>query len=70
MFLTPDLKPFFAGSYFPPEDERGTNGFPTILKLIHEDWEQEPRQDQGNRRPGASRAECGAATQAASPQAS
>ena len=42
LFLTPDLKPFFAGSYFPPADREGTNGFPTILKLIHEDWEKDP----------------------------
>jgi uncharacterized protein YyaL (SSP411 family) len=42
LFLTPDLKPFFAGSYFPPEDQGDTNGFPTILKLIHEDWEESP----------------------------
>ena len=42
LFLTPDLKPFFAGSYFPPEDQGDTNGFPTILKLIHEDWEKNP----------------------------
>jgi hypothetical protein len=42
LFLTPDLKPFFAGSYFPPEDREGANGFPTILKLIHEDWEKSP----------------------------
>ena len=40
LFLTPDLKPFFAGSYFPPEDREGAHGFPTILKLIHEDWEK------------------------------
>jgi uncharacterized protein YyaL (SSP411 family) len=39
VFLIPDLKPFFAGSYFPPEDREGVNGFPTVLKLIHEDWE-------------------------------
>ena len=42
LFLTPNLKPFFAGSYFPPEDRDDTNGFPTILKLIHEDWEKNP----------------------------
>jgi uncharacterized protein len=42
LFLTPDLKPFFAGSYFPPEDQEGANGFPTILKLIHADWEKSP----------------------------
>jgi uncharacterized protein len=42
LFLTPDLKPFFAGSYFPPEDQGDTNGFPTILKLIHDDWQKNP----------------------------
>jgi uncharacterized protein YyaL (SSP411 family) len=42
VFLTPGLKPFFAGSYFPPEDQEGANGFPTILKLIHVDWEKRP----------------------------
>ena len=42
LFLTPDLKPFLAGSYFPPEDQGDTNGFPTILKLIHEDWDKNP----------------------------
>jgi uncharacterized protein YyaL (SSP411 family) len=47
LFLTPDLKPFFAGSYFPPEDREGANGFPTILKLIHEDWEKDPAKVEG-----------------------
>jgi uncharacterized protein YyaL (SSP411 family) len=42
LFLTPDLKPFFAGSYFPPEDQEGVNGFPTVLRLIHDDWERNP----------------------------
>ena len=42
LFLTPDLNPFFAGSYFPPEDQGETNGFPTILKLIQGDWQQSP----------------------------
>ncbi|MGA8688786.1 MAG: DUF255 domain-containing protein [Methyloceanibacter sp.] len=47
LFLTPDLKPFFAGSYFPPEDQGDTNGFPTILKLIHDDWQQSPAKIEG-----------------------
>jgi len=39
VFLTPDLKPFFAGSYFPPADDAfGRPGFPTILKSLHEAW--------------------------------
>ncbi len=39
VFLTPDLKPFFAGSYFPPQDDaHGRPGFPTILKEVHAAW--------------------------------
>ncbi|MDE2069227.1 MAG: DUF255 domain-containing protein [Bradyrhizobium sp.] len=39
VFLTPDLKPFFAGSYFPPKDDpRIGTGFPTVLAAIHNAW--------------------------------
>ncbi|OAF12426.1 hypothetical protein AYJ54_06250 [Bradyrhizobium centrolobii] len=39
LFLTPDLKPFFAGSYFPPRDDpAGGAGFPTILAALHDAW--------------------------------
>ena len=31
VFLTPDLKPFFGGTYFPPTDSRGMPGFPRVL---------------------------------------
>jgi len=31
MFLTPDGKPFYGGTYFPPEDRQGMPGFPKIL---------------------------------------
>lgn len=34
VFLTPDLKPFVGGTYFPPRDSFGRPGFPTILKSI------------------------------------
>ena len=39
VFLTPDLKPFFGGTYFPPTDrlESGT-GFPTLLRRINDLW--------------------------------
>src|SRR5574341_1519283 len=30
-FLTPDGKPFYGGTYFPPEDRHGMPGFPRIL---------------------------------------
>ena len=38
VFLTPDLLPFFGGTYFPPEDSRGRPGFPKVLKALHEVW--------------------------------
>ncbi|MEA2599199.1 MAG: uncharacterized protein QOF89_191 [Acidobacteriota bacterium] len=38
IFLTPDLEPFFAGSYFPPADREGRPGFPTVLRNLHEAW--------------------------------
>src|SRR5690606_5852183 len=31
VFLTPDLRPFYAGTYFPPEDRYGIPGFPRLL---------------------------------------
>ncbi|MCZ6632207.1 MAG: DUF255 domain-containing protein [bacterium] len=44
VFLTPDLRPFFAGTYFPPEDMQGRPGFPRVLQAIHTAW-QERRSD-------------------------
>jgi uncharacterized protein YyaL (SSP411 family) len=38
VFLTPDLKPFFGGTYFPPADSEGRRGFPTLLAAIAEAW--------------------------------
>ena len=38
VFLTPDLLPFFGGTYFPPEDGRGRPGFPRVLNALHEVW--------------------------------
>jgi len=34
VFLTPDLVPFHAGTYFPPEDRRGMPGFPKVLVIV------------------------------------
>jgi len=34
VFLTPDQKPFFAGTYFPPRDRYGISGFPTVLTAL------------------------------------
>ena len=38
VFLTPDLEPFFAGTYFPPTDGRGRPGFPRVLQGMREAW--------------------------------
>ncbi len=38
VFLTPDLKPFFAGTYFPPTDMPNRPGFPTILEAVQDAW--------------------------------
>src|SRR3989440_2176190 len=31
VFLTPDLQPFYGGTYFPPSDRHGLPGFPRVL---------------------------------------
>ena len=39
VFLTPDQEPFFAGTYFPPEDRWGRPGFGSLLKKIADVWQ-------------------------------
>jgi len=41
VFLTPDQEPFFAGTYFPPEDRWGRPGFGTLLKKIADYWQKD-----------------------------
>src|SRR5207249_1499183 len=41
VFLTPDQEPFFAGTYFPPDDRWGRPGFPSLLRKIADAWEQD-----------------------------
>ena len=41
VFLTPDLKPFFGGTYFPPEDRTGGPAFPRVLQRIAEAWKKD-----------------------------
>lgn len=38
VFLTPDLKPFFGGTYWPPVARFGRPGFAEILTAIHDAW--------------------------------
>ena len=38
VWLAPDLKPFFGGTYFPPESRYGHAGFASILTQIADAW--------------------------------
>ncbi|TAN60729.1 thioredoxin domain-containing protein [bacterium] len=38
VFLTPGLKPFYGGTYFPPVDRWGRPGFKTALNSIARNW--------------------------------
>ncbi|XP_067164391.1 spermatogenesis-associated protein 20 isoform X1 [Apteryx mantelli] len=40
VWLTPDLKPFAGGTYFPPDDRVYRVGFRTVLLRIAEQWKQ------------------------------
>ena len=44
VFLTPDGKPFYGGTYFPPEDRGGMPGFPRVLEAMANAY----RQDRGS----------------------
>ena len=37
-FLTPEGKPYFGGTYFPPEDRHGRPGFPRVLLTMAESF--------------------------------
>ncbi|MFD1515359.1 thioredoxin domain-containing protein [Halomarina rubra] len=39
VWLTPDLKPFFVGTYFPPEPRRGMPAFRDLLTDIADSWD-------------------------------
>jgi uncharacterized protein len=40
VWLTPELKPFVGGTYFPPEDRWGQPGFTKVLERIAGAWKQ------------------------------
>ena len=50
-FLTPDGKPFYAGTYFPDEDRHGMPAFTKVLTAIADTWEhrRDEVEDQGAR---------------------
>ncbi|MDZ7359516.1 MAG: thioredoxin domain-containing protein [candidate division KSB1 bacterium] len=44
VWLTPNLQPFFAGTYFPPDSRYGRPGFPDLLKRLHAAWMEQREQ--------------------------
>jgi uncharacterized protein len=61
VFMTPDGKPFYAGTYFPPESRHGLPSFQELLRAVAETW-RERRDDielQATRIDGALRSTAG-----------
>ncbi|GAB4177583.1 MAG: thioredoxin domain-containing protein [Calditrichia bacterium] len=44
VFMTPDQKPFFAGTYFPKESRYGRMGMVELLTKIHDLWQNKPEE--------------------------
>ena len=44
VWLTPELRPFTGGTYFPPTDVPGRPGFITVLRRIAEVWKSDRKQ--------------------------
>jgi uncharacterized protein len=40
VFLTPELEPFFGGTYFPPHGMHGRPGFAQVLRAIARSWQE------------------------------
>jgi len=41
VFLTPERKPFFGGTYFPPDNRYGRPGFASILQSLAQAWQKD-----------------------------
>jgi len=41
VFLTPDLKPFYGGTYFPPEPRYGMPAFIEVIRAVQAAWNNE-----------------------------
>jgi uncharacterized protein YyaL (SSP411 family) len=39
LFLTPEGKPFYGGTYYPPDDRYGRPGFSSVLAAVADAWE-------------------------------
>jgi len=43
VFLTPDQKPFYVGTYFPILDSYGRPGFESLLRQLAQSWKEKPQ---------------------------
>ncbi len=43
VFLTPDQKPFYVGTYFPVLDSYGRPGFGSLLRQLAQSWKEKPK---------------------------
>ena len=41
VWLTPDLKPFYGGTYFPPDSRYGRPGFKSVLEQLATAWQND-----------------------------
>lgn len=42
VFLTPDQRPFYVGTYFPPLDSYGRPGFGSVTRQLAQAWKEKP----------------------------
>jgi len=47
VWLTPEGKPFYGGTYFPPHGAYGRPGFPDVLRQITQAWKERPGEVEG-----------------------
>ena len=43
VFLTPEQKPFYVGTYFPILDSHGRPGFGSLLRQLSQSWKEKPQ---------------------------
>ena len=48
VFLTPELQPFYGGTYFPPVARHGLPGFAETLAAVHDAWRNQPEKILGS----------------------
>ncbi|MBL0156367.1 MAG: thioredoxin domain-containing protein [Bryobacterales bacterium] len=41
VWITPELKPFYGGTYFPPDNRYGRPGFPHVLHQLADAWREQ-----------------------------